>query len=580
MQSLANFIGAAILLSLLVATKSQAKESDLELCPEKNALPSNLNPSSTTSYSLIRQGIFFCGLLLLQQPSTQVQPNEILQSNQTIKIERFRFVGNTVFTSKELERVLAPYLAKEVTFVQLLEARSLITKIYTDQGYINSGAFIPITENQNLDRNHADVTIKIIEGRLSEVNITGSRLLKYYTRQRLPGPGSILNSQRLLKALQLLQQDPLIESITSQLVGGSQLGESILNVQVKEKQPIEFDTNIDNLRSPGIGSFERGATLSDANLFGLGDTLKIQYQNTVGSNTESVAYSIPVNPQNGTINLGFTNISASIVQVPFNALDILSNVRDYEVSYRQPVIRQASEKGFQELALGIIGSYLESESSLLSQSYPLSAGADSQGRTRISEIGFFQEWAKRSNNQSIFARSLFDVGVGALGATLNSAPPDSRFFVWQGQGLWEQKLASDGTSIVLKGNIQLADRPLVPLTQFSLGGINSVRGYRQDTYLTDNGVVFSTELHIPAWNQNNQELQVIPFFDFGTAWNNSTSTTSSSGTLASVGLGLQYQINNRLNAQIDWGIPIIPIAKLGNTWQENGIYFTVKYRLF
>jgi len=544
MQSLQNFIGAGILLAFL-ANQAQGKDPD--------------SP---------------------QQPSTQLQPNEIPKSNQTIKIERFRFVGNTVFTSKELERVLAPYLAKEVTFVQLLEARSLITKIYTDQGYINSGAFIPITENQNLDRNHADVTIKIIEGRLSEVNITGSRLLKYYTRQRLPGPGSILNSQRLLKALQLLQQDPLIESITSQLVGGSQLGESILNVQVKEKQPIEFDTNIDNLRSPGIGSFERGATLSDANLFGLGDTLKIQYQNTVGSNTESVAYSIPVNPQNGTINLGFTNISASIVQVPFNALDILSNVRDYEVSYRQPVIRQASEKGFQELALGITGSYLESESSLLSQPYPLSAGADSQGRTRISEIGFFQEWAKRSNNQSIFARSLFDVGVGALGATLNSAPPDSRFFVWQGQGLWEQKLASDGTSIVLKGNIQLADRPLVPLTQFSLGGINSVRGYRQDTYLTDNGVVFSTELHIPAWNQNNQELQVIPFFDFGTAWNNSTSTTSSSGTLASVGLGLQYQINNRLNAQIDWGIPIIPIAKLGNTWQENGIYFTVKYRLF
>jgi len=40
-------------------------------------------------------------------------------------------------------------------------------------------------------------------------------------------------------------------------------------------------------------------------------------------------------------------------------------------------------------------------------------------------------------------------------------------------------LAPD-TLLLVRGNVQLADRALVPIEQFSLGGLESVRGYRQD----------------------------------------------------------------------------------------------------
>lgn len=72
----------------------------------------------------------------------------------------------------------------------------------------------------------------------------------------------------------------------------------------------------------------------------------------------------------------------------------------------------------QELALGISASRLESETSLLGFPLPLStsAGADEQGRTRISALRFFQEWTQRDARQVIAARSRFNLGVGAIDA--------------------------------------------------------------------------------------------------------------------------------------------------------------------
>jgi hemolysin activation/secretion protein len=49
-----------------------------------------------------------------------------------------------------------------------------------------------------------------------------------------------------------------------------------------------------------------------------------------------------------------------------------------------------------------------------------------------------------------------------------------------------------------------------------------------------------------------------------------------SNTLVSVGLGLRLQLNDRLTARVDWGIPLVDISQEGeSTLQENGIYFSI-----
>ena len=121
----------------------------------------------------------------------------------------------------------------------------------------------------------------------------------------------------------------------------------------------------------------------------------------------------------------------------------------------------------------------------------------------------------------------------------------------------------------------------MPLEQFSLGGLQSVRGYRQDLLLTDNGAFASAEvrlpvLRVPDWNA---VLQIAPFVDIGSTWN-AGREASDTNSLASVGLGLVWQQSDRFTARLDYGIPLVSVSSTERTWQENGLYFSVFYNPF
>jgi hemolysin activation/secretion protein len=121
----------------------------------------------------------------------------------------------------------------------------------------------------------------------------------------------------------------------------------------------------------------------------------------------------------------------------------------------------------------------------------------------------------------------------------------------------------------------------VPLEQFSLGGLQSVRGYRQDLLLTDNGAFASVEVRLPVLRVSdwNAVLQVAPFVDVGTTWNAGRASPERN-SLASVGLGLVWQQSDRVTARLDYGIPLVSVSSTNRTWQENGIYFSVFYNPF
>lgn len=149
------------------------------------------------------------------------------------------------------------------------------------------------------------------------------------------------------------------------------------------------------------------------------------------------------------------------------------------------------------------------------------------------------------------------------------------------------RLLATNTLLLLRTDVQLADSALVPLEQFGLGGQESVRGYRQDALLKDNGALISAELRLPIYRSPEQQLllQLTPFVDVGTVWNSSgraesDTNTSDTNTLASVGLGLRCQLGDSLIARLDWGIPLVDITSRERTWQENGVYFSVIYNPF
>jgi len=507
---------------------------------------------------------------LLPLPSAPPQPEPSGNTPETITVEQFEVLGSTVFSAAEFAKITEPFTKRPLTIAELFQIRSALAQLYIDKGYITSGAYIP---PQTLQR--GVVTIQIVEGKLEAISITGTRRLSpNYVRSRLAiATRPPLNRDRLLEALQLLQLDPLIQSLSAELSAGIRPGENVLSVRVIEAKTLSAQLVFDNARAPSVGTDRRQLQLSESNVTGLGDRLSAAYTNTNGSNAVDLSYTVPLNPRNGTLSFNYGSASSNVIERPFDVLGIESKSRYYEFTLRQPIVQTPTR----ELALGITASRRESEATLLDGLIPFPAlGADRNGKTRLTALRFFQEATWRSSVEVIALRSQFTVGLNALSATINSDPPDSRFVAWRGQAQWVRLLAPE-TLLLVRGDLQLADRPILPLEQFGLGGQDSVRGYRQDALLTDSGLFASAEVRLPILRlpKLRSLLQLTPFIDLGTAWNLGNNPNPDASTLVAVGLGLRLQVSDRVTARLDWGIPLISISGEKNTWQENGVYFSI-----
>lgn len=535
-------------------------------------------------------------------PDSQITPTDVVGR---IRVRGFRVEGGTVFGATQLCEVIQTTLGVKscevvegelrltdagqegLSFAELLKVAEGITKLYVDRGYITSGAFIPV---QTFPLENAVVRVQILEGRLDgeDIKVKGAgRLNPSYIRGRIQvGTGRVFNVNRLLDTLQLLRLDPLLDNVAGELSTGVSPGTSVLDVQVTPGKTRSVEVGVENNRSPSVGSLQRKVQLQENNLLGLGDSLNLSYRNTDGSNGIDVRYTLPVNSRHGTVEINYGNSSSRVIQKPFDVLDIEGKAQELGITFRQPLIRTSS----QEFAVGVTANHRDSEivflEGFVGEPVPYPAlGADGEGRTRISAVRLFQDWTQRSTEEVISARSQFSFGVNAFDATINNIPnstvPDGEFFAWRGQGQYVRRLGKDALLLV-RGDVQLADRPLLASEQVGVGGQGTVRGYRQDLFLVDNAFIGSVELRYPVLRVAKIKgvLQVAPFFDFGAMSNHSIPERDELKVpnISSVGLGLLWQQQN-LSARFDWGIPLTSIpGENKNNWQENELHFSVMYR--
>lgn len=532
--------------------------------------------------------------LPLPQPSPGDRPSD-LPANVTV--QEFRVEGPQIFKQSQINEATQEFLGRPLVFAELLQAADAIARLYLSQGYIISGAYVPA--DRDIPTTNAIVPVVVVGDRIESRDIqvrfvtpksvkdenTGITRTEYepakrhrlqadYIRSRLAlATGAPLNRQTLLEALQLLRLNPLIQDIRANLSPGTSQGQSLLDVQVVEARSFQASALLDNGRSPSIGSFRRQFSISQGNVTGLGDSFFVSYANTAGSHAGDLGYTLPINPRNGTLTLNFGSAASTIVEEPFDILDVKSRSRYLEFSYRQPILQSPTR----ELALGLTFGRQFTRATLVDGEIPFPVpGSDFEGNTRITTLRFFQDWQSNSDRSTLALRSQLSFGLPLFNSTDNESPPDARFVSWRGQAQWVRLLAPE-TLLLVRGEVQLADRALVPVEQFGLGGISTVRGYRQDAILGDSGILGTAEVRIPIWRipENSGLLQIAPFVDVGTAWNRSGFDNPDPRTLAGTGLGLRLQIGKWLTARFDWGIPLVSIENNGNSLQEQGLYFSL-----
>jgi hemolysin activation/secretion protein len=480
-----------------------------------------------------------------------------------VQVQRVEVLGSTVFSEAELAAVVQPYEGRSLSLEELRGIADDITLLYLEQGFLTSRAVLVdqvITEGE--------VQIRVIEGSLERIEIEGNRRVSdRYIRSRVTlGANVPLNQGELEDQLRLLRLDPLFENVEASLRAGEGLGQSILIVRVTEADPVFGRVSVDNFSTPSVGSERLGLELGLRSPTGLGDELSATYRRTTtgGSNAYDLRYRLPLNPLEGTLEL---RAAPSDYRLSVGGFSVEGDTELYEVSLRQPLRR--SPQGEFALSLGL--TYRDGEAVI---------GDVFRTGSTTSVIKFGQELIQRDVAGAWAVRSQFSLGTRWFGATAQGSP-DGQFLSWLGQ-VQRVQLLNPNNLLIMQVDVQLSPDPLLASEQFAIGGGQSLRGFRQNARLGDNGLRASVENRITlSRNEAGAPvLQLAPFLDLGTVWNNSRNPTStpSQPFLAGTGVGLLWQPDPQLNLRLDAALPLVDVGDRTQNAQDEAVYFSVDYR--
>jgi hemolysin activation/secretion protein len=465
---------------------------------------------------------------------------------------------------------------------ELYRARDAVTRLYHDQGFITSGAVLPDQEVED-----GTVVLRVVEGRLADIEIEGIRAYHpSYFRNRLSWAGRTpVNIWRLEKALQLLQQDTRIDRVSASLVPGEGPGESRLELVVDEAFRADLELAASNYRSPSIGEFTGEIDGGFANVYGIGDRLSGRFEVAEGLYDYDLSYAVPVNRFDTLLTLRFRESRGKVVLDEFNSLDIESETRTWRIAIEQPLLRDFGH----ELRLGVIGELRESSTEIEDRSFctvigelgsaPGATGDAPDCHPRVAALRTFQQFVASRQRNAFALRSTITFGLDALSATRNrSSVADGRFVSWLGQLQYVHRLPPVLLDSELVGRVdgQLTSDPLLSMEKFALGGVHTVRGYRENQLVRDNGVVASVELRIPVLRgaSNPFNAALVPFADFGHGWDESGPARLDTDTIASLGIGMRFSLFGAVTGELFYGGHLTGRpGENGDGLQQHGVHF-------
>ena len=493
-------------------------------------------------------------------------------------INEIRFDGNGVFSDEELRDVISVDLSKPLSTEDLEGIRKAVSQFYFNNGYVNSGAMIG---EQDLSK--GVLTVSVVEGVLDKINVMGTGWLRpSYVENRIrSGVKTPLSMEDLKRSLEFVRRDEKIRKINTALLPGDELGQSHLDVIVTENKLFDAGIGISNRRPPSVGAEEAEVYVGTRNLTSLGDTLRLNYTFTDegmdevdfdGADNYAVSYSLPLHTSGTSLELGTVRSDYVILEEPFDTLNIESDTQMVSVGIRQPIYNDLKH----EFSVSLKGERRQSETMVSGMPFSISPGS-TDGMTRIAALRFSPEYVYRSSKRVIAVRTTLSFGLDTQDPVLDESYMEPEFFSWLTQASWVEAIGSSENLFALKSYYQHTDERLISMEQFSLGGMNTIRGYRENQIIRDNAFSISPEVRIPILRDRYTKpiMHLIPFFDYGIGWNAEGDRDRES--IYSLGLGLTYKPTDNVNMSLYWGYAFEDFdIKDDDDLQDYGIHFQVR----
>ena len=255
----------------------------------------------------------------------------------TVTAAAFRFAGNTLLSSAELEQHVAAFVGKPLDFAGLQNAAIAAATAYRDAGWVVR-AYLP-----RQDVTSGVITIQIVEATFGGVRFEGAPERAATDRlgrivERAQPVGAAVNAAQLDRSLLLINDLPGVTA-TGRLAAGRGDTETDLVVAVEDGPLVSGNVALDNAGARYTGESRVIGTASLDNRLGLGDRAEALLLSSRGSNYARLAFDLPLGSRGWRLGASASHLDYEIVTDEFVALDAhgTSTSVGFDASY--PLVR-------------------------------------------------------------------------------------------------------------------------------------------------------------------------------------------------------------------------------------------------
>lgn len=513
--------------------------------------------------SAVLKSVVLCFFLGMNLSPIVVAEEATAQPEAGFDLLELRVKGNTLLEQKELERAIYPFLGPKKTIETVESARNALEELYRNKGYQTVAVDIPEQNVQN-----GVVYLQVVEGKVSRLRVKDSR---YFSLDNIKAgvpelaEGNVPNLPVMQKQLAELSDKSPDRKITPVLRAGETPGTLEVDLKVKDELPLHGRVELNGRNTSSTSRLRLVSSLHYDNLWQKLHSASIMYQ-VAPENTDEVdvwagTYAMPLPNTDAKLALYAVSSSSNAQVASAGALSVIGIGEIYGARLIKPL--PGLDTYSHSLTAGVDYKNFKENLNLI--------GADNPISTPISYLPFMLQYNSSLRGKESF--TAFNLGVNFSVRGLGNDQQDfenKRFnarsdYMYLTGGVNFNHNLPWGMELASRVSGQVANSPLISNEQFSLGGMQSIRGYFETQALADDGLIGSVELHSPHLAPSNMDyinkLQAIVFVDGGKGWIQDALPGNPKGyELASTGFGMRFQMMRYLSGVLDVGIPLIDVA--------------------
>lgn len=479
------------------------------------------------------------------------------KSGRTIFVKSFKIENAIHIKEEKLLSLLSAYTNKDLTFTQLQEVASLITKEYRDQGYFVARAYIPV---QNINKNNGVITIAIIEGNYGEFKLENNSRVKDSIVQSMIDDAkkrdNIVSTNTLERAMIIINDTPGVIVNSANIKPGREVGTSDFAIVTNPSKTYDGYVLVDNTGSKYTGKNRLMAGVNFNSPFGIGDKLSLSGLVSNGTDLKNgrISYSAPLMPNGLRGEISYSQTNYSLVNLDgFNDDDYKGSSKTLDMTLSYPIIRSRAENLYSSLSIANKDLKDEFQDATLTSK-----------NTKSINLGLSYDNSYLAYNKP----SQSEVKINLTYGKLNFDDTDDSTGV-NTVGNYSKVNLDLSNSIAftnaiflessLKMQYALGDKNLDGSEDFSLGGSSGVKLYPSGEYSAENGYLFNIEAKYQLPNINTFSSQIGIFYDYGRAFisndDNNSITVDNSKSLQDVGIGYYASYKDFFGqVQVAWNV--------------------------